>query len=202
MGTQVLQPQPEEREATLDDLYRFEGKAELIAGRIIPLMATGHLPNRVAGNIYRSLADFADEHGGEAYTDNIAFAVPALSSGRRSFSPDASYFAGVLEGNPMRFVQGPPTFAVEVRSENDYSSAADIAMRSKRTDYFEAGTLVVWDVDPMIRLVRSYHRDRPHMPSEYRNGDSANAGDAVPEWQIAVADVFRGCPEGLSLQDL
>jgi hypothetical protein len=34
--------------ATLDDLYRVEGKAELIDGRIVPLMATGRRPNRVA----------------------------------------------------------------------------------------------------------------------------------------------------------
>ena len=34
--------------ATLDDLYRVEGKAELIAGRIVYLMPTGRKPSRVA----------------------------------------------------------------------------------------------------------------------------------------------------------
>ena len=34
--------------ATLDDLYRVKGKAELISGRIIPLMPTGRRPSRVA----------------------------------------------------------------------------------------------------------------------------------------------------------
>jgi len=34
--------------ATLDDLCRVEGKAELIGGRIVHLMATGHYSNQVA----------------------------------------------------------------------------------------------------------------------------------------------------------
>src|SRR5436190_8274469 len=109
--------------ATLDDLYRTPGKAELIGGRIVELMATGHRPNRVAGRIFRSLDDHADKFNrGVAYTDNMGFAIPELPSGRESFSPDASYYDGAMPANPMRFVEGPPTFAVEVRSENDYDS--------------------------------------------------------------------------------
>ena len=63
--------------ATLDDLYRVEGKAELIAGRIVHLMATGRKPSRVASRIFRSLDDYAEATGrGEAYGDNMGFAVP------------------------------------------------------------------------------------------------------------------------------
>src|SRR5438128_9205037 len=136
--------------ATLDDLYRTPGKAALIGGRIVHFMATGRKPNRVAGRIYRSLDDHARQTGrGEAYTDNIGFAVPELPSGRESFSPDAAYYLGPLPANRMRFIEGPPTFAVEVRSENDYGDAAEAEMAAKRADYFAAGTLVVWDGDPL-----------------------------------------------------
>ena len=41
--------------ATFDDLMKVEGKAELIGGRIVNLMATGHYPNKVAGRIYIDL---------------------------------------------------------------------------------------------------------------------------------------------------
>src|SRR5262245_54099261 len=133
--------------ATLDDLYRVEGKAELIGGRIVLLMPTGRLPNLIAGRIYRSLAEYVDHLGrGEVYTDNMGFAVPELSSGRQTFSPDVSYYLGPFSPNPMRFVEGPPTFAVEVRSDGDYGPAAEAEIAAKRADYFEAGTLVVWDV--------------------------------------------------------
>src|SRR3712207_4652 len=107
--------------ATLDDLYRTDGKAELIGGRIVQYMATGIRPNEVAGNVYVSLRGYAaSTKRGRAFTDNIGYAIPELPSGRESFSPDASYYSGPLPANLMRFVEGPPTFAAEIRSENDY----------------------------------------------------------------------------------
>lgn len=177
--------------ATLDDLYRVEGKAELIAGRIVPLMATGRLPNRIASRIFRSLDDHAEATGnGEAYTDNIGFAVPMLASGRESFSPDASYFRGPFPANPMRFLVGPPTLAVEVRSEGDYGDAADEKMAAKRADYFEAGTVVVWDVDPVGRRILKYRADAPDRPELFVPGQEADAEPAVPGWRIAVNRIF------------
>jgi len=176
---------------TLDDLYRTPGKAELIGGRIVHFMATGRSPNRVAGRIYRSLDDYAEQTGkGEAYTDNIGFAIPELPSGRESFAPDASYYDGPLPANLMRFIEGPPKFAAEVRSENDYTPAAEIEMADKRTDYFAAGTLVVWDVDPMAECIHVYRASDPTKPTTYRRGQMAEADPAVPGWQVAVDWIF------------
>jgi Uma2 family endonuclease len=177
--------------ATLDGLYREEGKAELIAGRIISLMPTGRRPNRVASRIFRSLDDYAEATGrGEAYADNIGFAVPPLSSGRESFSPHASYFLGPFPDNVMRFLEGPPTFAVEVRSENDYGDAAEEAMAAKRADYFEAGTAVVWDVDPVNDRILKFRADAPERPEVFVRGQEADAEPAVPGWRIAIDRVF------------
>ncbi len=177
--------------ATIDDLYRHDGQAELIAGRILPLMPAGRGPSRVAGRIVRSLDDHAEATGrGEAYTASIGFAVPRLSSGRESFSPDASYFLGPFPANPMRFLEGPPTFAVEVRSEGDYGDAADARIATKRADYFEAGTTVVWDVDPVGRQILKYRADDPDRPEVFAPGQQADAEPAVPGWRIAVDRVF------------
>jgi Uma2 family endonuclease len=177
--------------ATLDDLYRYEGKAELIDGRIVPLVATGRGPNRVASRILRGLDDYALATGrGEAYTDNIGFAIAPLTSGRESFSPDASYFLGPFPGNAMRFLVGPPVFAVEVRSENDPGDIADMARAAKLADYFEAGTLVVRDVDPVADRIRKYRSDRPDQPDVFVPTESANAEPAVPNWTIAVDLIF------------
>jgi Uma2 family endonuclease len=175
------------RAATTDDLYRVKDKAELIAGRIVLLMPAGRWPSRVAGRISRSLDDYAEAAGrGEAYTGNIAFIVPRLCSGRESFSPDASYFLGPFPANPMRFLEGPPTFAAEVRGENDYGSAAEEEMADKRADYFEAGTAVVWDVDPVARRILKYRADAPDQPEVFVPGQQADAEPAVPGWRIDV----------------
>ncbi|SRR5579875_3029245 len=177
--------------ATLDDLYRFPGKAELINGRIVPLMATGRRPNRVAFRIVRSLDDYAQARGvGEAYTDNMGFAIPMLPSGRESFSPDASYYNGPFPADAMRFIKGPPTFAVEVRSENDYGDAAEAEMAAKREDYFAAGTLVVWDVDPVNDTILCYRAANPTQPTVFRRGDVADAEPAVPGWRMDVDKIF------------
>ena len=177
--------------ATLDDLLRTNGKAELIGGRIIEYMATGILPNRVAGNIFVSLRTYARNcRKGEAFTDNLGYAVPELPSGPESFSPDASYYDGPLPANLMRFVEGPPNFAAEIRSENDYSLAADVDRALKRADYFAAGTQVVWDVDTIGEKINCYRADAPDQPVRFAPGQIAEAEPAVPGWRIPVDEVF------------
>jgi Uma2 family endonuclease len=183
-----------QKRATLDDLYRTEGKAELVGGRIVHYLASGHKPSRVAFRIARGLDDRAEATGlGVAYADNMGFAVPELPSGRESFSPDASYYLGTLPANLMRFVEGPPTFAVEVRSENDYGAAAEAEMAAKRTDYFLAGTPVVWDVDPVAELVHVYRSTDPDRATTYGRGQDAEAEPAMPDWRLAVDAIF-GAP--------
>lgn len=177
--------------ATLDDLYRAQGKAELIGGRIVPLMATGRRPNRVALRIVRSLDDYALARSvGETYTDNMGFVIPELPSGRESFSPDASYYRGPFSSDDMRFIEGPPTFAVEVRSASDYTPSAEVKIAAKRADYFAAGTLVVWDVDPIAETIACYCVGAPAVPVLFRRGQTADAEPAAPGWRVAVDEVF------------
>ncbi len=189
MSALTLQSPPR---ATLDDLLKVPGKAELIGGRIVHFMATGHMPNVVAVQILRKLADYADQVGrGIAYMDNMGFAVPELPSGRESFSPDVAYYTGLLPVKRMRFVKGFPDFAVEVRSENDYGPTAEREMAAKRDDYFQAGTLVVWDVDPIAESIKSYGVDAQDQPQTFNLGDEANAEPAVPGWSVSVDWVMR-----------
>ena len=184
-------PPSTEVRATLDDLYRVEGKAELIGGKVVKFMASGDRPNEIALEIMLSLRDHVKRTGrGIARADGLGFAVPELSSGRESFEPDASYYDGPLPANRMRFIEGPPTFAAEVRSENDYSPAALREMAAKRADYFEAGTLAVWDVDPLAELVHAYRREEPGVARTFARGQVADAGPAVPGWTMAVDEVF------------
>jgi len=177
--------------ATLDDLYRTPEKAELIGGRIVIYMVTGRKPNRVGGRIYRSLDDHAGQTGvGEAFTDNVGYAIQILPSGRESFSPDSSYHKGPFPMNPMRFIDGAPTFAAEVRSESDYRPGADLDMADKRVDYFLAGTEVVWDVDTVAECIHVFRASDPDHPVTFSRGQVADAEPAVPGWRVAVDWIF------------
>jgi Uma2 family endonuclease len=190
MSVSTAQTSPA-RPATLDDLLKVEGKAELIAGRIVRYMPTGYQPNRVAGRIFRSLDDHAEATGqGVAFTDSMGFGIPKLPSGRESFSPDASFCVGPPPANKRKFVRGAPTFAAEVRSEGDYGDAAEAEMAAKRADSFLAGTLVVWDVDPIAQCVWKYQVDAPDQPVRFHRGDPADAEPAVPGWRMPVDPMF------------
>jgi Uma2 family endonuclease len=176
--------------ATIDDLAHIpeQGKAELIDGVIVPMSPTGFLPSYVAGEIYASLREYARRTRlGYAIGDNAGFIVDLPH--RKSFSPDAAFYTGKPTG--MRFLEGAPLLAVEVRSENDYGRAAEHEIAEKRADYFAAGTAVVWDVDVLSNdIIRVYQRDTPSQPQIYRRGDHANAEPVLPGWSLAVDDLF------------
>jgi Uma2 family endonuclease len=176
--------------ATSDDLMRTEGKAELIGGKVVGYPATGVRPNQVAANIYVGLRSPAHERRAKAFIGNLGYIVPELLSGRESFSPDTSYYDGPLPKNVMHFIDGPPTFAAEVRSENDYGGFAEAEIAAKRRDYFEAGTRVVWDVDPIAETIDCYRADAPDKPVRFTRHDIADAEPAVPGWRISGAEVF------------
>ena len=91
----------------------------------------------------------------------------------------------------MKFLEGAPIFAVEVRSEGDYGPAAETKIAEKRRDYFAAGTLVLWDVDllgdEVIKVYRASDLDHPAL---YRRGEIAEAEPALPGWSMPVDELF------------
>lgn len=176
--------------ATVADLYKVAdgGKAELVKGELRLMAPTGGDPSLSGGNIFVSLRQYTlDGHPGIAVPDNAGFIVNLPH--RQSFSPDVAYFTGVHPG--MKFFEGAPTFAVEIRSENDYGPAAERDMAEKRADYFAAGTLVVWDVDLLGEdTIRVFRSTDPSTPEIYRRGQIAEAEPAVPNWTMAVDELF------------
>ena len=95
----------------------------------------------------------------------------------------------------MRFVEGAPILAVEVGSEDDYGPAAEIEMSAKRADYFEAGTQIVWDVDPVAATITSYSASIPLKPTIFSRGETAHAEPALPGWQLGVDQLFTSSGE-------
>ena len=180
----------QKRKATIEDLYHVpeDGKAELVNGEIVRMPPAGDMPSSGGLNIVLSLREYQRRNNlGRAYTDNVAFRVSLPN--RESFSPDAAFHTGQRTG--MKFLEGAPVFAVEVRSEGDYGTAAEVAMARKRADYFAAGTLMVWDVDLLSEdVVRVYRPSDPENPTIYRGAEVAEAEPALPGWGMPVDDLF------------
>ena len=175
--------------ATIEDLYRVRGKAELVNGEIVHMAPTGGGPGRSGGSVFISLRAYERAtKRGYAYPDNVGFHVRLPN--RESFSPDVAFHKDPPSG--LKFLEGAPMFAVEVRSENDYGPAAGRAMADKRADYFAAGTQVVWDVDLLSEdVIRVFRATDPQNPSIYRRGDEAEAEPALPGWRFAVNELFE-----------
>ena len=209
---QDWQPMTVKTQATIEDLYHVDDKAEIVNGEIIHMPPTGFLPGRTGGAVYRSLSEHERKaKSGFAIPDNVGFHVHLPN--RESFSPNAAWFTGEPTG--MRFLEGAPIFAVEVRSEEDYGPVSEPravatgsndgkseamlknpmterAIAAKRADYFAAGTLCVWDVDLLSSdVIKAYHANDPENPLIFRRGEMAHAGEAVPGWSMPVDDLFR-----------
>ena len=183
-----MRPEARGREATIDDLYRVPGKAELVNGRIVRMAASGGLHGYAVGRIFMSLAEYERRTGsGHVLPDRVAFIVDLPH--RKSFSPDAAYYVG--PPLTLEFIQGAPLLAIEVRSKGDYGPTAERAMAAKRAEYFAAGTQVVWDVDHVgPDVVRVHRASDPDRPRVYRRGERAEAEPALPGWSMPVDELF------------
>ena len=175
-------------EATIEDLYKVDGKAELVNGEIVHMSPTGGKPSLAARAILLSLYEYERRMGGGyAVPDNAAFTVNLPN--RKSFSPDVAFHVG--SEPTMKFFEGAPVFAVEVRSEGDYGPRAERRMAQKRADYFAAGTRVVWDVDLLSEdVVKVYRVGDPENPTVYKRGELADAEPALHGWKMPVDDLF------------
>ncbi len=172
---------------TIENLYKVEGKAELVNGELVHMPPTGDDSGYAGDENYVSLREYAKRlKRGRAFADNKGFHVHLPH--RESFSPDAAYHVGPRTG--MRFLEGAPISAVEVRSEYDYGPAAERAIAEKRADYFACGTLVVWDVNLLSEdVIKSYKASDPEHPMIFRPGETADAEPAVPGWRMPVNDL-------------
>lgn len=167
----------------VEELYLVDGKAEIVGGEIVRMSPAGGLHGIVAGIIYRSLCRHQLRHGGGiAFPDNVGFIVDLPD--RESFSPDVAWHPIHESDVTEEFVEGAPSFAVEVRSPSDYTPSGEAAIGAKIKDYFSAGTLVVWDVDLRSEIIRSYCSTDPARPKLFPFGEVADAEPAVSGWRF------------------
>lgn len=175
-------------QASVEDLYRAEGKAELVEGELRMMSPASARHGRAALKIAASLMQMEEALQGFAFCDNVGFLVNLPN--RRSFSPDAAFYLGAMAEE--EFLDQAPVFAAEIRSPSDYGTVAEQRLANKRSDYFAAGTLVVWDVDLQgDDVVRVYRHTEPEIPQVFRRGELAEAEPAVPGWTFAVSELFK-----------
>lgn len=175
----------------IEDLAQIEGKAEIVQGSIVRMSPASGFHGFAARKILVSLDRHAEKLGsGVPLGDNVGFLVDLPD--RESFSPDVAWIPGqASEVIDDRFVSGAPAFAVEIRSPRDRTPAGEQRVLAKIADYFAAGTLVVWDVDPLSdEPVKCYRASEPRSPQIFLRSQRADAEPAVPGWKFTVRRMF------------
>jgi Uma2 family endonuclease len=165
-----------------DDGYRYE----LIAGERHRMSPAGNEHGRVAMSLGGQLFAFVKEHGlGAVYAAETGFILSRDPDTVRA--PDVAFITqhrldevGVVAG----YWPAAPDLAAEVVSPSDsYSEIADKALA-----WLEAGTQLVWVVDPQGRNVTVYRR-----PDDVQVLDAQATLDApslIPGWQVTVGELF------------
>lgn len=98
---------------------------ELVYGRVVTMAPVGELHGDHAGNIYAGLREFVRRHRLGVIGVEIGFRLARDPDLVRA--PDVSYTAaGILDPSRdrARFVEGPPTLAVEVVSRATWTRSS------------------------------------------------------------------------------
>ena len=160
---------------------------ELVRGEVIPLSPAHGPASTVASNIFSLLsAHVRPGRLGRVYGDNAGFAL--LGAQHTSRSPDVAFIRA--DKLPARMPKGPirlvPDLVVEVLSPHETAAY----LEEKLADYREAGTSVIWVVDPERRFVTVHPDDAPSYT--LREGGTLTGGRVLPEFSCAVAELFEG----------
>lgn len=157
--------------------------SELVRGVVVREPRPGCTHGRVQVALAVALGAWAREHGASCTVESgyILGEDPATVRG-----PDV---AVVLEprsgeGEPGGWVRGAPDLAVEVLSPSDTSSG----VQRRILDYLEAGTRLVWVVDPAARTVMVHRLDGS--ATRFPEGAVVTGEGVLAGLDLEVEDLF------------
>ncbi len=170
-------PVSSERLLTADEFWELPepahgGRTELVAGRVVTEMPVGEIHAFLAVRLAALFLAFVEKHQlGRVYVELGHRLETAPDTVR---APDVSFLRRE-KGSPVtvRYVDEPPTLAVEITSPDDKES--DVA--EKVGEYLNAGAERVWVVRPRNRTVTVH---RPGGDSHtYSGNDTLTSADAA-----------------------
>ena len=162
----------------------LQGVWELVDGEPIELSPAAGRSGWISGNIYRLLARHVwRSQMGWAFPPETGFVL--FEDRQTVLSPDAAVvLRNRLAELPDSFVPIAPDLAAEVLSPSDRmaDALAKIAM------YLQAGTPLVWLVNPATRTVVVFRSEMD--PVTLGASDILDGGDILPGFSVSVSEIF------------
>jgi Uma2 family endonuclease len=176
--------------STAEDLWNLPDDGllhELVAGELRVMVPPGAEHGRVAATVAGLLFAHARETGaGVTFAGETGFLLARDPDTVRA--PDAAFVTterAEAVGRTEKYWPGAPDFAAEVISPSDTFAEVE----AKTLGWLEAGTRLVFVLNPAQRTATAYRgQDAVHVHS---GDDLLDPSDAVPGWQVALADFFR-----------
>ncbi|MFT4039303.1 MAG: Uma2 family endonuclease [Thermomicrobiales bacterium] len=170
-----------EFEATCGD-----DRVELVDGVVVQMPAGSWWSSSVSVNVLMQLWPHVRERKlGRVYGANTGFVI--FPDRDTVLAPDGAFIRAGREpqGEARRhFARLAPDLVLETLAPDDRADdmAAKVAM------YQEAGSPLVWVADPDAETVTVYAPGQP--PVTLGIGDELDGGDVLPEFRVAVAEIF------------
>jgi Uma2 family endonuclease len=165
-----------------DDGYRYE----LVRGELIKMSPAGFLHGAIIARLTARVEQYVEQH-------NLGFVTGAETGYLIEQHPDTVRAPDIgfvsrerIEetGLPRAFYPGAPDLAVEVVSPNDTAAEVD----DKAQAWLAGGTQLVWNVQPITRIVEIY---RPARDIEVVTAEGVLTGEAVlPGFTCPVSEIF------------
>ena len=158
-------------------------RVELSRGRIVREPRPGGQHGLVVGRLVRILGSEVEARGAGVVVTETGFLLATDPPTLRG--PDAAFIArDPAAAAPKGPWTEPPTLAVEVVSPSN--SAAEV--QAKVLEYLEAGTKLVWVVDPASRSVAAWRP--PGDAHVHREDEVLDAGESLRGFSLPVAEIF------------
>jgi len=160
------------------------GRCELVRGKFIMMNPAGGEHGRITMNLSAPIAVYVKAHRlGTVVAAETGFLLSREPDTVRA--PDFAFMRAGREALSTRgFVPGAPDLAVEVLSPDDRPGY----VREKVAEWLEAGTLVIWVVDPRTRTVAIHEAGERVVV--FGESGTLPGGELLPGFELAVRDVF------------
>lgn len=155
---------------------------ELSQGRLVREPRPGARHGRVAMTIANALREYVDARDLGSVEMECGYQLgPAIVRG-----PDISFIstARLPAEVPTGFWPFAPDLAIEIVSPSNTTSEMEI----KVLEYLDAGTRMVWVVDPQTRTARIYVGNEARIIREH---EELYGGEAIPGFSIRLSSVLR-----------
>ena len=155
---------------------------EYVKGELVPMSPPSREHGEISVNIiYYLYSHVYQQKLGRLYTAETTFQV-----GERTVKPDVAFVSTAqLTGDKTKGFPIPPELAVEVVSPSDVQSR----VAEKAFAYLNAGTRLVWVLEPVTKTVTVY---RSETDIEILTRDDTLTGDnVIPGFTCPVAHLFE-----------